>query len=191
MAVMTISLAKPVGKLTDRLHPRLLTAFGFTCLFIGLLSLTFAMNPDTSIWWTVPPMLVFGVGNAFVWAPNSATATRNLPVQLAGAGSGVYNATRQVGAVLGSAAIAVLIDSRLAAEGLPSFNGGADGATGGALPPEVAQAFSDAMATAVLLPVAAFVIGFVAVLFFEKPRHQGWTQAAAPESTAQPAGEPG
>ena len=100
-------------------------------------------------------MIVFGIGNAFVWAPNSATATRNLPVQLAGAGSGVYNATRQVGAVLGSAAIAVLMDSRLAAEGLPSIQG--EGASGnGALPPEVAQAFSDAMATSVLLPVASF-----------------------------------
>jgi MFS family permease len=192
MAVMTLVLARFVGGLTDRIHPRVITAFGFTCLFAGLLWLTFVMTPDTSIWWTVPPMVVFGIGNAFVWAPNSATATRNLPVQLAGAGSGVYNATRQVGAVLGSAAIAVLIDSRLAAEGLPSFKGGPEGASGGALPPQVAQAFSDAMATAVLLPVAAFVIGFVAVLFFEKPRHQGWTQAPAPESAAtQPAAEPG
>ena len=173
MALMTILLARFVGGLTDRMHPRILTAFGFACLFAGLLWLTRVMTPDTSIWWTVPPMIVFGVGNAFVWAPNSATATRNLPLQLAGAGLGVYNATRQVGAVLGSAAIAVLIDSRLAAEGLPSFSG-AEGfsGSGGTLPPQVAQAFSDAMATAVL-PTFAFLIGFVAVLFFEKPRHAG------------------
>jgi len=191
MALMTLLLARLVGGLTDRIHPRIITAFGFVCLFVGLLWLTFVMTPDTSIWWTVPPMVVFGVGNAFVWAPNSATATRNLPVQQAGAGSGVYNATRQVGAVLGSAAIAVLIDSRLAAEGLPSFTGqgGGQGA-GGTLPPQVAQAFSDAMATSVLLPVAAFVLGFIAVLFFQKPRHQGWStapDAAAPE--AAPAAE--
>jgi MFS family permease len=184
MALMTLLLAKFVGGLTDRLHPRLLTAFGFGCLFVGLLCLTFAMTPDTSIWWTVPPMLVFGVGNAFVWAPNSATATRNLPVQLAGAGSGVYNATRQVGAVLGSAAIAVLIDSRLAAEGLPSFSGAEGSGSGAPLPPAVAQAFSDAMATAVLLPVAAFVLGFLAVLFFEKPRHSGYTGVPAAGSAA-------
>jgi EmrB/QacA subfamily drug resistance transporter len=179
MALMTIVLARFVGGLTDRLHPRLLTAFGFACLFFGLLWLTFVMTPDTSIWWTVPPMVVFGVGNAFVWAPNSATATRNLPLQLAGAGAGVYNATRQVGAVLGSAAIAVLIDSRLAAEGLPSFQGEGT-STGTALPPEAATAFSDAMSSAVLLPVAAFVVGFIAVLFFEKPKHAGYARAAAP-----------
>jgi len=189
MAVMTLVLARFVGQLTDRVHPRIITAFGFACLFVGLLWLSFVMTPDTSIWWTVPPMVVFGIGNAFVWAPNSATATRNLPVQQAGAGSGVYNATRQVGAVLGSAAVAVLIDSRLAAEGLPSFNG--EGAsTGGGLPPEVAQAFSDAMASSVLLPTAAFVLGFVAVLFFEKPRHQGWTTVPDTEASQEaPAAE--
>ena len=186
MALMTIVLARPVGQLADRVHPRVLTAFGFTCLFLGLLWLTFVMNPDTSMLWTVPPMLVFGVGNAFVWAPNSATATRNLPVQLAGAGAGVYNATRQVGAVLGSAAIAVLIDSRLAAEGLPSFQGEGT-ASEAALPPAVAQAFSDAMSTAVLLPVGAFVLGFIAVLFFEKPKHAGYAGAAAPAPAARAA----
>jgi EmrB/QacA subfamily drug resistance transporter len=180
MALMTIVLARFVGQLTDRVHPRLLTAFGFACLFAGLLWLTFVMTPDTSVWWTVPPMAVFGVGNAFVWAPNSATATRNLPLHLAGAGAGVYNATRQVGAVLGSAAIAVLIDSRLAAEGLPSFQGGETSASTASLPPAVAESFSNAMATSVLLPVAAFVVGFVAVLFFEKPRHEGYGGAPAP-----------
>ena len=189
MALMTILLARFVGGLTDRVHPRILTAFGFTCLFVGLFWLTRVMTPDTSIWWTVPPMMVFGVGNAFVWAPNSATATRNLPIQLAGAGSGVYNATRQVGAVLGSAAIAVLIDSRLAAEGLSSSFSGAEGAaSGGAMPPAVAAAFSDAMASAVLLPTFAFLIGLVAVLFFEKPRHAGFAVTPAP-TRAVPASE--
>ena len=32
---------------------------------------------------------------AFVWSPLTATATRNLPPQLAGAGSAVYNSVRQ------------------------------------------------------------------------------------------------
>jgi EmrB/QacA subfamily drug resistance transporter len=182
MALMTLVLARPVGQLTDRIHPRVLTAFGFACLFFGLLWLTSVMNADASAWSTVAPMVVFGIGNAFVWAPNSATATRNLPIQLAGAGAGVYNATRQVGAVLGSAAIAVLIDSRLAAEDLPAYNG--EGAGSGALPPQFAQPFSDAMSAAVLLPVAAFVLGFIAVLFFEKPKHAGYARGAAPAAPA-------
>jgi MFS family permease len=176
MAVMSIVLAPVVGRLTDRVHPRLITGVGFLCLVVGLLALTFTMTPDTSIWWTVPPMVVFGVGNAAVWAPNSATATRNLPMQQAGAGAGVYNATRQVGAALGAAAIAVLMDSRLAAEGLPSFSGAA--ATGSAgLEDAMLDRFSDAMATAMLLPVAVLLIGLVAVLFFERPKHAGFAPA--------------
>ena len=120
-------------------------------------------------------MVLLGIGNAFIWAPNSATATRNLPIQQAGAGAGVYNATRQVGAVLGSAAIAVLIDARLAAEGLPAFEG--TGSTGGTLPAAFADGFSQAMATSILLPAAVLVLGLVASLLFERPRHEGYAGA--------------
>jgi hypothetical protein len=98
--------------------------------------------------------------------PLTATATRNLPMRLAGAGSGVYNANRNVGAVLGSAAIAVLMDSRLAAQGLafdPSKTGG------GRLPEQVYGPFSDAMAQSLLLPAAILLAGLGAALFFLNP----------------------
>ena len=63
----------------------------------------------------------------------------------------IYNATRQVGAVLGSAAIAVLMDSRLAAQGL---NFSPSEAGGGNLPQQVFAPFADAMSQAMLLPAA-------------------------------------
>ena len=160
------------------MHPRLLTSFGFTAIIASLVWLSSRMTPDSAVWTVLLPMVLLGVGNAFVWAPNSATATRNLPIQQAGAGAGIYNATRQVGAVLGSAAIAVLLDSRLAAQGLPSFSG--EGGGTGALPAVVAEKFSDAMAQTMLLPPAALVLGLVAVLFFERPRHAGYAAAPAP-----------
>jgi hypothetical protein len=109
-------------------------------------------------------------------------------MQLAGAGSGVYNATRQVGAVLGSAAIAVLIDSRIAAHGL---TGGAE--PEGALqqlPSVVRDAFSQAMSDAMLLPAAVLVLGFVSVLFFQLPRLLAVRQerpAETPEAAPAPA----
>ena len=174
MAVMTIALARLVGGLTDRLHPRLLTSFGFASIIASLVWLSSRMTPDSAVWSILAPMVLLGIGNAFVWAPTSATATRNLPMQRAGAGAGVYNATRQVGAVLGSAAIAVLIDSRLAAQQLPSFSGEGGGA--GSLPAAIAGRFSDAMAQAMLLPPAILLLGLAAVLFFERPRHAGYTR---------------
>ena len=189
MAIMTIVLARPVGNLTDRVHPRLITGFGFTATIVSLVWVSFEMTPDVSIPAFIGPMILLGIGNAFIWAPNSATATRNLPIQQAGAGAGVYNANRQVGAVLGSAAIAVLIDARLAAEGLPAFEG--TGAPGASLPAAFADGFSQAMATSMLLPAAVLVLGLVASLLFERPRHEGYTGAPGGAASAAASADAG
>jgi MFS family permease len=169
MALMSILLARTVGGLTDRVHPRIITSIGFSACIVSLLWLSRVMTPDSATWQILLPMALLGIGNAFVWAPTSATATRNLPMHRAGAGAGVYNATRQVGAVLGSAAIGVLMDSRLAAQGL-SFDPSQAG--GGNLPQQVFAPFSDAMSEAMLLPAGVLVLGLLAALAFARPLHQ-------------------
>ena len=116
MAIATGLLAPFVGKIVDRSHPRPVVGFGFSMLAIALTWLSIEMTPTTPIWRLVLPMTAMGVGMAFIWSPLAATATRNLPPELAGAGSGVYNATRQVGSVLGSASMAAFMTSRLSAE---------------------------------------------------------------------------
>jgi len=113
MAIATGLLAPFVGKIVDRSHPRPVVGFGFSMLAIALTWLSIEMTPTTPIWRLVLPMTAMGVGMAFIWSPLAATATRNLPPELAGAGSGVYNATRQVGSVLGSASMAAFMTSRL------------------------------------------------------------------------------
>ncbi|MET0997233.1 MAG: DHA2 family efflux MFS transporter permease subunit, partial [Marmoricola sp.] len=147
MALMSILLAPVVGKLTDSIHPRIITSIGFAAASTSLVWLSLVMTPDSATWEILLPMTLLGIGNAGVWAPTSATATRNLPMHRAGAGAGVYNATRQVGAVLGSAAIAVLMDSRLEAQGL---NFSPSEAGGGNLPQQVFAPFSEAMSQAML-----------------------------------------
>ena len=116
MAVATGVLAPWVGKIVDRSHPRPIIGFGFSVLAIALTWLSVEMTPTTPIWRIVLPLAATGVGMAFIWSPLAATATRNLPPQLAGAGSGVYNATRQVGSVLGSASMAAFMTTRISAE---------------------------------------------------------------------------
>jgi EmrB/QacA subfamily drug resistance transporter len=173
MAVMTLILAPVVGRWTDSVHPRTLVTTGFALLIGSIVWLDLAMDPGAAIWELIAPLTVFGVGNALVSAPNSATATRNLRMDQAGAGAGVYNATRHVASVLGSAGIAVLMDSRLAANSLvfqPSEG------MSGSLPAQVLTPFSDAMAEAMLLVPAGLLIGLVGALFFQRPSHQ---QAAA------------
>ncbi len=183
MAIMSIVMAPIAGRLTDRLHPRLLAGVGFAVAAIGLYWLSTATRPDSPTWEILVPMGLFGVGTSFTWGPLAATATRNLPPQLAGAGSGVYNATRQVGAVLGSAAIAVLMDARLAAH-LPGMStGGSPELAGQALPAAIHEPFSAAMSDAVLLPVGILLLGMVTCLLFVTPRH-----LAVPDAHASTAG---
>ncbi|WP_426245728.1 MFS transporter [Nocardioides sp. LHG3406-4] len=169
MAVVSLVLASWVGKLSDRVHPRILTVLGFGFLIAGLLLLSWWMAPDTALWQLVLALAAVGVGSSFLWAPLSTTANRNLSLRLAGAGAGVYNANRQVGSVLGSAAIAVLIDSRLAANGLGATQG--EPAAVAKLPAAVATSFSDAMAQSLLLVPMVLALGLVAVVLFERPRH--------------------
>jgi EmrB/QacA subfamily drug resistance transporter len=170
MALVSILAARRGGSLTDRVHPRVLTAFGFATLIASMVALSFAVRPDTPLWVLLVALGVLGLGSSFLWAPLSATANRNLPMHQAGAGAGVYNANRQVGAVLGSAAIAVLMDARLAAQGLGSSPAGAETATG-AMPSAALDAFSEAMGQSLLLVPCVLVLGLLAALAFERPRH--------------------
>jgi EmrB/QacA subfamily drug resistance transporter len=185
MAVMSIVMAPIGGRFTDKVHPRTLCGLGFAVTALAVYLISRTLTPDGAVWHILAAMALLGLGMAGIWAPLAATATRNLPMQLAGAGSGVYNATRQVGAVLGSAAIAVLIDSRIAAHGL---SGGAE--PEGALkqlPAIVRDPFSQAMADAMLLPAAVLVLGLVSVLFFQLPRHLAAPQQPQSDRSETPA----
>ena len=116
VAITNGLLAPVVGLIIDKTHPLPLLGFGFSALAISLTWLALELAPGTPVWRLVLPFIVLGVGNAFIWSPLAATATRNLPTEQAGAGSGVYNATRQLGAVLGSAGMAAFMTSRISAE---------------------------------------------------------------------------
>ncbi len=172
-AVMSIILARPVGKLVDRTHPRMLAGFGLLGLSLCVLGLSLAMRPDTPIWVLLALATLLGCTNSFVWGPLATSANRNLPPRMAGAGSGVYNTTRQIGSVIGSAAIAVMMESRIAAH-LPGVaaGGGAEARMGGgAMPAAVAEPFAKALSESMILPAAVALVGWVAVLFFEQSKH--------------------
>jgi EmrB/QacA subfamily drug resistance transporter len=190
MAVFTTALSPVVGRLVDRVHPRLLTLFGFLSLAGSLFWLSGIMTPSVEIWQLLLPLALLGVANAFIWAPLSTTATRNLNPQLAGAGSGVYNTTRQVGAVIGSAAIAALMQSRLVAELPVAAGSGASAGQSGVLPDALQAGFTTAMSQALMLPAFVALIGAVAVLFFAKPAVRTWGPAAGAPAPSAPAAAP-
>ncbi|MEE9094917.1 DHA2 family efflux MFS transporter permease subunit [Pseudarthrobacter phenanthrenivorans] len=189
MALISGGMAPVVGKIVDRVNPKYLAASGLVLMAVALVWNGLLMQPDTPILLFLLPSAVLGFANAGIWAPLSTTATRNLPPRQAGAGSGVYNTTRQIGAVLGSAAIAVLIQSRLAAElpsGGPAASAGGGMAMGGTLPEFLKAGFSTAMAQSILMPAAVVLAGAAVALFFAKPKPvQDWSAAAGTGASAK------
>ncbi|WP_369974185.1 DHA2 family efflux MFS transporter permease subunit [Mycobacterium sp. 3519A] len=111
MAVATGVLARPVGRIVDRVQPRPIVGCGFAILAIAAFWLAAEMTPTTPVWRLMLPLTLMGAAGAMVWEPLAVSASRAVPVDLAGAGSAVYNTVRQVGAVLGSACIAPLMAS--------------------------------------------------------------------------------
>ncbi|MCA4132871.1 DHA2 family efflux MFS transporter permease subunit [Arthrobacter sp. M4] len=182
MAVLSGALAPVVGKLIDRINPRWFAAAGLLFLATAIGWSSALLRPETPIWLFLLPSALQGLANSCIWGPVSNATVRNLPPRQAGAGSGVFNTTRQVGAVLGSAAVSALIQARLAAE-LPAMTGATSGErpVSGQLPEVLHAGFSTAMAQSVLLPAAIVVAGAAVAVFFAKPKPvDGWGAATRP-----------
>jgi EmrB/QacA subfamily drug resistance transporter len=174
ISVAMVALVPLTGKLVDRVHPRLIVGLGFLVLAIGAGWLSVEMTPTTPIWRLALAMAVIGTGLGSLFAPLAAAAQRSLPIEFAGAGSGVFNAIRQVGSVMGSAGMAALLSSRVSAE-LPPLPGGrqAGEATAAQLPAFLHPAFSTAMSQSMRLPAIAAVVGALTAMFLVGLRNSG------------------
>ncbi|PWH06817.1 MFS transporter [Brachybacterium endophyticum] len=180
MAVLGGALAPVVGKNLHHWNTRLLAVAGLALFGIGIALMGVVLMSDGDWYWLLLPGVVMGLGNAGMWAPLSISATYGLSRSQAGAGSGVYNAMRQLGAVVGSAAIAAMMSSRISAQftdagigGGASGSGGAaggaggetGGASGGALPEMLHAPYTHAMGQSLLLPAAIIGVSVIAALF--------------------------
>ncbi|BCK53504.1 DHA2 family efflux MFS transporter permease subunit [Nocardia wallacei] len=167
MAIVTGFTAPFIGKVSDRMPPRILPTIGFALFAASVFGFAALMKPDSSIPLFLVVAAVAGLSNSCIWAPLASTATRNLPVHQAGAGAGVYNTTRQVGSVLGSAAISALVSARMTAQGLgdaPAAEGA--GSAMGKLPEFILDKFSTALGQSMILPACILLIGVAASALF-------------------------
>jgi EmrB/QacA subfamily drug resistance transporter len=184
MAVISGAMSPFMGRVVDRVNPKYIAMAGLLLFSTALFWLGSLLSATVDLWLLVPPIALLGLASSGVWAPLSTTATRNLPMSQAGAGAGVYNTTRQIGAVLGSAGIAAIMEARLAAH-LPPLPDGAEQAVDGVgrVPAALHDPFATAMGEAMFLPAATLLIGFVAVLFLAKPqpvRHEQLPDSVSP-----------
>ena len=185
MAVLSGVLAPLAGKTVQSGNPKYIAVFGFAAMAGSLIWLGALLSPDVPYWQLVLPMLLMGLANACIWPSVSLTATRNLAADVAGAGSGVYNTTRQFGAVIGSSAIAAIMQSRLSAH---LGAGAADGGTApaaGAFPEALKAGYSEAMGQSLYLPAAVIVVALLAALFYAKPAPELTSRGAAGRDAAK------
>lgn len=108
-AVVSLVLAPIVGRLTDRTAPGVVSTSGFVSMIVAMLLFAGMMALQVPVALLLAPLVLMGAANAMCWAANSAVSMRGLPSDLVGAGSGVYNTSRQVGAVLGAAALGAVM----------------------------------------------------------------------------------
>jgi len=181
MAVLSGVLAPIAGRILDRTDPRFLLVPGLLLVGGSLLWYATLMDADTPIWMFLLPSAVQGIGSAGMWGPLATTATRNLPQRQAGAGAGIYNTTRTIGSVIGSASIAALMQARLEAN-LPSAGSTSEFGQG-TLPPFVVDGFSTAMAQSVLLPAVVVLTAVAFVLFLRRPTAADARSWQAPSPT--------
>ncbi|MGC4175691.1 MFS transporter [Demequina sp.] len=170
-ALATLALSPVAGKLADRLHPRAVAVPGLAIGALAIVTWSLMLSPDIAIGWLLIPPFLLGVGSSFIWAPLGSTATRNLPMKAAGAGAGIYNTTRQVGGVLGSAAIATVIVNRIAAN-LGDIGGAPQGESSSLeLPEPLKEGFTTAMTQTLIVPAIVLFIGALIALWFVRPAH--------------------
>ncbi|WP_272497280.1 MFS transporter [Actinomadura terrae] len=112
-AVLTAAGSAFAGRLSDRIGGRRVLMAGLTALALGLIVLALTTRADSSAWHLLPGLLIIGLASGATFAPLQQVTMEHVDTRLAGAASGVANTTRQIGGVIGTAAIGVLLSSRL------------------------------------------------------------------------------
>ena len=147
---VSMFVAPAAGRMTDRIGGKYILLSGLMLFAVGF-GLTAAIATPHSSWQDfVPTLAVAGVGIGCTFAPMTTIAMRNVEPRVAGAASGMINTVRQVGAVIGTAAVGALLQNRLSVS-LPA----AAAERAGSLPPQARSHFIAGFATSAQRGAAA------------------------------------
>jgi MFS family permease len=129
-------VAPVAGRMTDKIGGKFILMSGLTLFAVGMGWMALIAHPDSSWPSFLLPLIVAGIGMGCTFAPLITVAMRNIDPRMAGAASGVLNTVRQVGLVIGTAAVGALLQNRL----VSSMTSQAT-ARSAALPPQVRGRF--------------------------------------------------
>jgi len=114
-SLVMIAVAPFLGRLTDKTGGKYILISGLSLFATGMGWAVLVARPDSSWQDFLAPMIVAGLGMGGTFAPLTTTAMREVEPTMAGAASGLLNTVRQVGSVIGTAAVGALLQNRLAA----------------------------------------------------------------------------
>jgi MFS family permease len=114
MSLVSMVIAPFAGRMADRIGGKYILTAGLSCFALGMGIVIASAHVDTTRLSLLPGLVVAGLGLGMTFAPLQTVAMRNIEPRMAGAASGLINTSRQVGAVIGSAAVGALLQHELA-----------------------------------------------------------------------------
>ncbi|GAA1988989.1 DHA2 family efflux MFS transporter permease subunit [Amycolatopsis minnesotensis] len=144
--VLSAVLSPVAGRIADRVGGKYVLMTGLALFAAGLAWLALVIAVGRAWWEFQAPLLVAGFGIGCLFGPMITVAMYGVEPKMAGAASGVLNTIRQIGTVLGSAAVGAVLQTQLA--GAP---------------------LADAVGPTLALPITVLAIGAVSCFLV---RHQ-------------------
>jgi EmrB/QacA subfamily drug resistance transporter len=135
-SLLSMFVAPAAGRMTDKIGGKYILMSGLLLFAAGMGWMALIAHPGSSWQSFLAPLTVAGIGMGCIFAPMVTTAMRNISPQLAGAASGMLNTVRQVGLVIGTAAVGALLQNRLVASMTSQAT-----ARSGVLPPQARGRF--------------------------------------------------
>lgn len=189
--LLLVLLAPIAGRLSDRVGPRPLIAFGMLLVALSLY-LESRLDLSTTYADLLPAFMILGVGMAFVMSPMSTAAMNAVDPSKAGVASGTLSMARMVGGTFGVAVLGAILSGvgrNKLEDLLPNLPEGArerlvDGLGSGigteGAPPQVTHAANEAFVSALgsamtlsmIVILASTVVGWLLIQPGQKGRHR-------------------
>jgi EmrB/QacA subfamily drug resistance transporter len=113
MSLISMVIAPVAGRTADRIGGKWILFVGLSLFSTGMGILIASSHVGSSRLHLLPGLIVAGVGLGLTFAPLQTIAMRNVEPRMAGAASGMINTTRQLGGVIGAAAVGALLQAQL------------------------------------------------------------------------------
>jgi len=114
MSLASVAMAPVAGRIADRYGGKDILIIGLVlwAFGVGLVLYSARLYYDRSE--IITGLVVAGIGLGMTFAPLQSIAMRRVQPRMAGAAAGLINTSRQIGAVIGSAAVGAVLQAQLA-----------------------------------------------------------------------------